>query len=180
MKIAIHQPNFFPHKAFFNKMEMVDVFVILRNCQFEKNGYQNRFNINDKWYTMSVSKKTDSILHKEYLNPEEDWKKIKTKLKGYGLPKFDINIHLYLHYTNTEIIKKIRNLLGIKTKIEFDFPTELRGTQRLVEICEEYGADTYVAGPSGADYMDMNVFKKAGIKVEFQKPSITIPILECL
>ena len=56
MRISIHQPNFVPWYPFFQKIKEVDVFVILKECQFEKNGYQNRFNFNNKWYTMSVKK----------------------------------------------------------------------------------------------------------------------------
>ena len=51
MRVSIHQPNFVPWYPFFQKIKEVDVFVILKECQFEKNGYQNRFNFNDKWYT---------------------------------------------------------------------------------------------------------------------------------
>ncbi len=58
MIISIHQPNFMPWNPFFEKIQQSDMFVCLTQCQFEKNGYQNRFNFNDKWYTMSV-KKTD-------------------------------------------------------------------------------------------------------------------------
>ena len=56
MKIAIHQPNFMPWYPFFQKVESADIFVILSNCQFEKNNFQNRFNIDDRWYTMSTNK----------------------------------------------------------------------------------------------------------------------------
>ena len=56
MRLAIHQPNFMPWYPFFEKIKNCDKFIMLTHCQFEKNGYQNRFNLNDKWYTMSVKK----------------------------------------------------------------------------------------------------------------------------
>ena len=56
MVISIHQPNFFPWYPFFQKMEMSDKFIILSNCQFEKNGFQNRFNLDSNWHTMSTFK----------------------------------------------------------------------------------------------------------------------------
>ena len=77
MKIAIHQPNFLPWYPFFQKIKEVDKFIILGNCQFEKNGFQNRFNLNDKWHTMSIKKGLDPINTKTYLNPLKDWNKIK-------------------------------------------------------------------------------------------------------
>ena len=58
MKISIHQPNFVPWYPFFQKIQQCDKFIILTHCQFEKNGYQNRFNFNDKgWVTL---RKTES------------------------------------------------------------------------------------------------------------------------
>ena len=39
MKIAIHQPNFFPWYPFFEKIKNCDIFIILTHCQFEKNGF---------------------------------------------------------------------------------------------------------------------------------------------
>ena len=45
MTITIHQPNFMPWYPFFEKIQQADIFVLLGHCQFEKNGFQNRFSI---------------------------------------------------------------------------------------------------------------------------------------
>ena len=91
MKIAIHQPNFLPWYPFFQKIESVDRFVILVHCQFEKNNFQNRFNLNEKWHTMSVKKGLELINKKLYISPEKDWNKIKINLSEYDdvLSNFD-------------------------------------------------------------------------------------------
>ena len=78
MILAIHQPNFFPWWPYFEKIEQADMFVFLTHCEFEKNGYQNRFNHNDNWYTMSVKRGMKPISEKEYLNPKKDWDRIKS------------------------------------------------------------------------------------------------------
>src|SRR5690349_12445323 len=90
MKIAIHQPNFFPHYAFFQKMEEADLFVMMGYCQFEKGGWQNRFSYGS-WYTMSVFQGLKSIVEKKYASPEEDWIRIKHDLPACAplLKKFD-------------------------------------------------------------------------------------------
>ena len=80
MKIAIHQPNFLPWYPFFQKIKEVDRFIILGHCQFEKNGFQNRFNLDNKWHTLSIQKGLDPIVSKTYLNPFKDWNKIKCNL----------------------------------------------------------------------------------------------------
>ena len=71
MKISIHQPNFVPWYPFFQKIKEADIFIILSNCQFEKNNYQNRFNIIDQWYTMRTKKGLDLIKNKVYVDPLE-------------------------------------------------------------------------------------------------------------
>ena len=61
MIVTIHQPNFIPWYPFFQKMEQSDIFIMLGHCQFEKNGFQNRFQINNAWNTLSVKKGKENI-----------------------------------------------------------------------------------------------------------------------
>jgi len=170
MRVAIHQPNFMPWLPFFEKMAAVDRFVILSRCQFEKGKYQNRFRFNEAWYTMSVNHGMDPIIEKVYTRPQEDWQKIKTRLpqfeKVFG--QFDECIGHRLWLTNFRIILKMAKMLGITTEIILDPITSLKGTDRLVEICRALEADTYLAGQSGAHYMEPEKFAAAGIKVENQ------------
>ena len=58
MKVAIHQPNYFPWIGYFYKMSLADVFVVLDDSQYSKNGYQNRVKIKTPtgsvWMTQPV------------------------------------------------------------------------------------------------------------------------------
>lgn len=171
MIVSIHQPNFMPWYPYFQKMQQADVFVVLENCQFEKNGFQNRFNMNDTWYTMSTTRKLIPINEKPYLNHQKDWLRIKNKLPEHYevLSQFDCCISDNLANTNIEIIKRIKNILEIDTKIVLDYPTEYRSTERLVDICKKNNATTYLSGISGMRYLNMDLFKKEKIEVIFQK-----------
>ncbi len=162
MIVAIHQPNFMPWYPFFQKMQQADVFVIMVYCQFEKNGYQNRFNLSDGWRTMSVYRGLDIINQKRYVNPQVDWKKIKMSLPQYSeqLEVFDDCIEESLVGTNVAIIRRAVQLLGLDTKIVIDNPTDLSGTERLVEICADNAATSYLAGISGRNYLDEGLFVK--------------------
>ena len=42
-------------------------------------------------------------------------------------------------------------------------------TERLVNICKELGAEIYVSGIGGKQYMDEKLFQKNNIKIEYQK-----------
>lgn len=184
MTITIHQPNFFPYYPFFQKMEQSDIFVILQNCQFEKNGFQNRFNKDGMWYTMSVNKGLDPISSKKYLNVKNDWNKIKNKLPKYRniLDLFDDCIDDNLSITNSKIILKIKKLLDIQTEIVYDYPTNLKSTDRLIDICLKNNATTYISGVSGKKYLDLNLFHENNIQVIFQEEfnMNKIPIIDIL
>jgi len=73
-------------------------------------------------------------------------------------------------------------LLDIKTKIITDTDTELKGTERLVDICKSLNATSYISGQGGKKYMDINLFQNNNIDVIFQedKDMIKKPILEIL
>ena len=184
MIITIHQPNFVPWYPFFQKMEMADVFVFLTHCQYRKNYFQNRFNIGDTWHTMSVSKKVANMTDKQYMNPEKDWNRIKSNLPAYAdiLVLFDDCISDDLVETNTSIIIKIAELLKFDVEFQFDYKTELTSNERLIDLCLNFGADTYIAGTGSSDYMEVDLFEDNGISVEFQKEDDKIqkPILEIL
>lgn len=168
--LTAHQPNFVPWLPYFRKAATANIFVILINCQYEKNGFQNRFNLGDRWYTMSVGRGLDPICDKEYLNPERDWAKIKSALpQEYAgrLDRFDGYISESLHLTNSAIIMHAAKLLGVSTRIVFDEPTDKRGTARLVELCAQHNCDHYISGPSGRKYLDLSQFEQAGIRVSF-------------
>ena len=184
MKVTIHQPAFMPWYPFFQKIQSADKFVFLTYCQYEKNGFQNRFNIADKWHTMSTKKGRSPINEKIYTQPQIDWEKIKRSLPQYStsLDRLGLHVSNSLCSTNIGIIQEIINLLEIKIKIGTDWPTDLKGTERLVDICEKHGATEYISGLSGAQYLELEKFEEAGIKVTFQDESSMIrkPILEIL
>jgi hypothetical protein len=169
VKLAAHQPNLMPWNPFFEKCAQADIFVILGQVQFEKNNYQNRFRVGGDWQTLSVRSGLDPIIEKQYVDSVRDWSRIKARLPQYSelLSSFDRFVSESLWQTNTQIITDIIHRLNISTRIEFDFPTKAKGTARLVEICENYGATTYLSGPSGRKYLEPVMFEKAGINLEY-------------
>ena len=66
MKVAIHQPNFFPWAGFFSKIKNSDIFVLLDDTKCSKNSYfnRNRFSVNGKetcWLTVPIPKRSYSL-----------------------------------------------------------------------------------------------------------------------
>ena len=61
------------------------------------------------------------------------------------------------------------DLLGIRTRLSWSMDYELaeRPTERLVSICRQAGADTYVSGPSARAYLDEAAFEAAKINLVY-------------
>lgn len=177
MRIAIHQPNFWPWLPYFQKMAAVDLFVVLTHCQFARDYFQHRFKHQNRWYTMGVRnpKHFEEISAKVYANPEEDWAKIKRQLPQHQklFDQMDEHVTDSLWRTNFSIILALAKKLNIKTEIVIDPTSPLTGTDRLIEICKASSANVYMAGRGGShEYLELEKFQAAGIKVEFQTETV--------
>ena len=143
MIIAIHQPNFCPWLSFFDKMNKADVFVLMINAQYEKNGWQNRCEVWGKYWTKPVKGGLSMIHEKQYAD-------------GGSLREI-----------NQLWILAIAKTLGIDTnKIHVDFETSKKGTDRIVEICKRFDCDQYLTNPEAMDkYLDEKKMNDNGIEV---------------
>jgi len=154
--LAAHQPNFIPWLKFFDKMNKSDIFVLLVNCQYEKNGWTNRCRVNEQYWTMPVLSGNKAISEKVYVNGEK------------------------LSIVNEAWINAIAMTLGIDTgKIRHDFPTSARGTERIIELCKHFDCDQYLTNPEAMDkYLDEKLMNDNGIEVLHHKCEFNRHIFE--
>jgi len=191
-KIAIHQPNYLPYLGFFDKMKQSDIFVIYDDAQFEKGEFQHRNRIRIyhgwKWLTVPVEKKHMPINEIRIKNEVATWKGVRwaedhikdirdnykdtpyfstyeKEIKRIYEKTYDKLVDL-----NMNLIHFLKDAFGIDVKIVFsgELSFTSKSTERLVEIVEALGGDVYLSGPKGRDYLDVSLFEKKGIKVEFQ------------
>ena len=188
MVCAIHQPNYLPYLGFFDKILKSDVFVIYDTVQFRKNNFQNRNRVCSpdgwQWLTLPVKHSfRQKIKDAEINNPvkavKNNWKKIQTLygkapyFKQYSGIFSDIYTRNYIKIAdfNYDLIIAACSILGLSTKfIKSSSFSEIQSkrTEALVELCSRVGADTYLSGPSGKNYLDLDLFEKSGIKIIFQ------------
>src|SRR5262249_39075188 len=50
-----------------------------------------------------------------------------------------------------------------------ELPVNGKGPQLLLDICKHLGADTYLSGACGEDYLDTEVFVRQGVEVVFHQ-----------
>lgn len=189
MRITIHQPEHLPWTGFFHKMSLADVYVLLDTVQFEKNGWQNRNRLVDRagnvfWVTVPVAMAGHSTktIREMAIDNRQDWRR---KYWGrieqaycrhpffgqYGPPLREIVTRPCerLVDLNSALVGFFREALGINTHILMASELGVRGKQSelLLDVCRALGADVYLSGPSGREYLDRALFETAGVAVEF-------------
>ena len=190
MIAAIHQPQYLPWLGYFDKIDRADVFVILDNVQFKKNEYQNRNRIKTaqgwQWLTVPVGYRFPQKISEVTVNNNTNWrhKHWQALVTNYARAAcFADHAPAYeaflgedwgsLADLNTRTVRDLVTTLGITTPLrvasDWDLPEDPTG--RLVRICVETGADTYLSGAGGQDYLDLRQFETAGIDVLFQEYS---------
>lgn len=201
MIASIHQPHFLPWMGYFNKVFHSDVFVWLHNVQYRKNYFQNRTKIKNPrtdeafWLTVPVKASLDTAID-QVLQADTKWdrKAIGTIQQFYqhapfykgwanDLTKFFRASDKNLDELNFELFCFLLNELNYKgriVRVENLFPLNEDPNQRLIEICEKVGANTYIAGKGGRNYVDLPRWDAADIQVQWQDfdaGSITYPQL---
>ena len=198
MIVAIHQPNYLPWLGYFYKIASCDMFVLLDNVQYSKNGFINRNKIKTPqgtaWLTVGALTKGryEQLINEVEINNSLPWSSIHEKSisQGYSnAPYFKNYISFFediyhrkwegLVDLNEALIKVICQILGIRS-VEFTRASELnvpgQSTELLVNICKAVGSDTYLSGPSGQKYMDEELFEREGISLrysDFKHPAYT-------
>ncbi len=191
MIITIHQPEHLPWLGLFNKMAKAQRYVILDSVQYEKNYFQNRNRIlgtnGVQWISIPVSNKghmdgsiATTRIADDPKNSKWREKYLQTIRQSYGKYPYFNTVYPLLEkciLLDTDLFWEI-NIAIIRTFNEqLDIhPEYLRSSELgvdglksdlILDICKKAGADVYIAGPSGRDYLDMDSFRDAGIKVVF-------------
>ena len=190
MIVTIHQPEYLPYIGFFQRLARADVFVILDDVGYQKNGFINRNKIKtergEKWITVPVIGRSPNLKINEVLIDNSknwgasQWGSIVSvysgaphfkEYSGFFKKTFEkkwekiCDLDIYL-------IENISKFLDFSFKIikSSDIKSKGRGTERLIGICKELEADNYLSGP-GTDKghkVEKEIFEKEGIGVEIK------------
>lgn len=188
MKLAIHQPQYMPWLGYFHKMAGADLFVFLDDAQFKKNEWQHRNRIRNpegwQWLSVPNSYRFPQAINQVKVRNETGWqqKHLKSLEMCYGKSAYYSNyIDIFKNYYEKtrdtmdsvalDSVRLLAGIIGINTSLELSsqYRFEGKSTQRLIEICRHFSADTYLAGAGGRGYMDLSLFEKEGVNVVFQE-----------
>jgi len=188
MIVAVHQPQYLPWLGYFDKIDKADIFVLLDAVQFKKNEWQNRNKIKTaqgwQWLTVPVMYKYPQLINEVTINNKVNWqhKQRQAILSNYKkAPHYEMLEGFFenlfasswqlISRLNIEIVKRLVQILGIDKPLYVaseigQFPHD--PDDRLIAITKHFGADTYLAGSGGREYMDLEKYDKSGIRVIFQ------------
>ena len=180
-----------PWLGFFDQMKRADVFVYYDDVQFDKNGWRNRNRVKAPdgtahWLTVPV--RTKGLESKRIMDIPIDtrapWAKkqigtlkqfyAKAPHAGEYLPQLEeilMKPWEMLIDLDIELVKQFCVWLGLKPNIKRSSELKIGGEKsgRLLALCKHFGASRYLSGDSAKDYLDMDLFKKEGVEVEWQQ-----------
>jgi len=191
MKVAIMQPYFFPYIGYFQLINIVDVFVVFDDVNYIKKGWINRnrilINGESSLFSLSLQKASQNKLINEIFiyNDTDNKNKLVKKIKHayakapYFKSIFPLLEEIILYDENNftiyvkNSIEKIKDFLDIDTKLlfssEIDKNNELKGQEKIIDICKNIGADNYINPIGRIELYSKQEFKKNSIKLNFIK-----------
>ncbi len=191
MKLGIMQPYFFPYIGYWQLMNVVDKYVIYDDVNFIKGGWINRNKIlmnkkekliNLQMHNASPNKLINEV---EVLGDPVYNKKLLKTLEGcyknatYYADAFPVienvitqdekNLANYLEFA----IRKVCEYLSIDTELivssTINKNNDLRGQDKVIEICKLLGADEYFNAIGGQGLYSDEDFAAQGIQLKFLK-----------
>jgi hypothetical protein len=189
MICGIHQPHYLPWLRYLEKIARSDIFVLLDDAQFNKNGWQNRNKIKcpTGWCYLSVpirhcmGQTLDEVLIAD--DRRWKWKHLRSvdayyRKASHFQQYFPALETIYgkdwdrLVSLDLEMLSFFLRALGIHTPIRLSSALQVpgKGTERLRDLCLAVGADRYLSGAyAGERYLDVECLKAAGIRTVFQQ-----------
>jgi hypothetical protein len=187
MRLAAVQSNYIPWKGYFDLINQVDEFVFLDEVQYTRRDWRNRNRVKVRgslqWLTIPVEVKGRYYQRIDQTRiADRSWaaRHYETLVQAYRrAPHFEETAALleplYHRHASTELLSEVNtdfvaamcNHLGVRTRLSrsTDYPTGDERSQRLLDLCRAAGADEYLSGPAARDYLDVESFAAAGVRV---------------
>jgi hypothetical protein len=187
-KVGVVQSNYIPWKGYFDLINLSDEFILYDELQYTRRDWRNRNIIKTSkgptWLTIPVDTKGKYFQKiKDATISDPNWGRSHwaTIVHNYSKARYftryrEVFENLYLNSeerflsrVNYLFVSTICEILGIKTKISWsmDYNPGTGKTERLVDLSKQAGATEYISGPRAKDYLQEDLFSKAGIALRY-------------
>jgi hypothetical protein len=187
--LVVLQPGYLPWLGFFDQMRRADVFVIYDDVQFDKHGWRNRNRIKSPqgahWLTVPVLHhgRGQPLIVDTLIDNKSDWarKHVGTLRQYYARAPY---AKRYLPELEDVIRRKWTRLLELDLAVTGLMsgwlklsPDTYRASElgiggaqseRLVRLCQRFGATRYFSGRAADAYLDVPLFERHGLEVVWQ------------
>jgi hypothetical protein len=197
MKIAVMQPYFFPYLGYFQLIDAVDTFICMDDTTFIKKGWIHRnrlfFNSEPRLFTVPVHNASQNRQIRETalsLNEFQHWKRKFFRMLEHFYKKtsyYHIGVDLVMQVLEQDVdniadlartaIVACCRLLHLNTDFESTSSiygnSDLQGIVRIIDICKQSRAATYINPPGGQHMYSKNCFAEHNITLQFIQPHLS-------
>ena len=189
MILTAHQPSYLPWLGLFHKIALVDKFVFFDQAQYRPKTFFNRNSIKSAngALVLTLPVLTKGYRDKKFFEIEinntlpwrrKHWRAIKANYAASPYFKtysdFFDDVYQkdweYLADLNLYMLNWFLEALGVKVSVErakfYEF--QGHGSDLVLDMCSQLGADVYIFGAKGKDYADIQSFQNAGVRPVFQ------------
>lgn len=188
--LVVSQPMFLPWVGMFEQVRLADVFVHYDDVQMPQGrSFISRVQIKAgqdvQWLTAPIDRqKSGRMINEVHYLDDRNWRDKHLKTLHYTYARaphrqmmLDIAEELYaqpssrLDLFNMQAIEALADTLGLSPEFARSSGCSIggSGSQRLIDLCIYYQADTYVTGHGAARYLDHEAFERAGIAVRYME-----------
>lgn len=189
MTVGIIQSSYIPWRGFFDFISSVDLFIFYDDVQYTRRDWRNRNRIKTplggQWLSVPVkyNRTINTVIDRTPIDYSQPWQQIhidRLRANYRTTPYFESYIEAFadilnqpwssISQLNVALCQWIMTLLHIKTRVKMSRDLQAQGTKsvRLLNLAKQVGANTYVSGPSAASYLDLELFRRDGIRVEYK------------
>ncbi|MEU4359773.1 WbqC family protein [Streptomyces virginiae] len=187
MRVTIHQPEHLPWLGLLAKVAASDLWIVLDAVPYRKNYFQNRNRVlldgRPTWLTVPVTAPFGTRICDVRICEMPSWRRryrgrlIQAVSGTRGVDRIDDLLSVIdaappggsLADLNLDLADWMLSQFDVKVPTARSSELDATGTKSelILNLCRAVGADEYLAGPSGRDYLDLDAFAEDGITVRF-------------
>lgn len=186
--VGVLQPGYLPWLGFFDLIDRTDVFVLYDDVQYDKHGWRNRNRIKTatgpRWLTVPVHHgHLGSAIVDVRIDNQLPWarKHVRSLRQSYARAPYaerylpDVEAVLAERWErlvdlDIALVELLCGWLGLEGRVVRSSTLGIRGrrNERLLAICRHFEATRYLTGNAARAYLDVPLFERHGIEVEWQ------------
>lgn len=191
MRVSIMQPAYLPWAGYIQRVMRSDLHIVMDDVKIDwrsKTQFTNRNRIPTSngpvWLTIPLLKAdSDGLtINRIHINNSERWarKHFATITQNYSKSLFyKEHSEFFSKFYNNEY-ELLVDAIGMSTDYlltafgcttrcvkSSQLKVEGKKDELVLNLCKEVGATSYISGPFGRDYLNLDLFEQAGIEVVF-------------